>query len=1017
MAYEQEYPLINGTSNDNASSTPDTLGSGWVTASLASSADVDYFKLVTTSAALIELDLSNLLVTDSKLWSVALLDGNGDYLSNLTSTVSGTPLVDGSSNSGTTLKVTGLTADVPAGSRFSFVTSGTDSTLYTVSSATTLSGGGSTLTLTSALPSSLAASTALAFDPAQAFASGSLTSLTGQVSAAGTYYVKVSAANWTDADYTVRATVLKTVETADNDDKLDAIASSTSDLNRPVENAWMSGALSGDKDTDVWVFSTATMAGSLTLDFAALTGSATSPEWDITLTQWSGNQPLTNVQGVALSGTADNATSFPIDVAKYSSATTFVVSVAKASGVTVDTGTYQLRLSGATLDLNDTPLITIDSVTSSLPYEQIDTLVSRSVKAGADSKVALSTLFSVTDADAAQSIASYNVALSKATGQTASMGASIQVLGADGTTVLNSYALGTTATLTAAQMATAYLVPGSVLGNLSLALQAVDSSGASDGSGASSVMLQTLRVVDSAVGVLVSNDGTLSLEEGNTASTETLSLSLGAEPTADVLVYLEQDSYSRFGLSASVLTFTSTNWATVQTVDLTARDNQTTEGTHTGNLSFRVVSTDSQYEGYAISDLAVSLVDPVNVLPTGAPTVSGTPTEDQTLTASTTGVTDPDGLGTPNYTWQRSTDGSTWTDIAQATNAAYTLGDADATLQVRVKMGYTDDGGTQETVYSAASTIANLNDLPTGTVTITGTATQGQTLTAGNTLADADGMGTVSYQWSAGGAVIGGATSRTYELTAAEVGKAITVAASYTDVHGANESVPSSASAAVAGLSIGSTVDIQAYSWKAHTLLEGVAVGIGSASQNTGSLGSTSFSAISDTAITLSATRTIPTGEAVTTAAAVNLQDAIAILKMIVGLEVNGTGKALSPYQALAADYDGNGLVQLSDAIGVLKHVVGLTAPDPTWHFVNEIDSTVPAKAGLTPGLPQTSIAATLSGTSPVHVGLVGYLSGDVDGSFVGASGATALTTSYFSGLVSSNTDLNLAQFGVYTAP
>ena len=988
-----------------------------------SSTDVDYFKLVTTSAALIELDLSNLLVSDSKLWSVALVDANGEYLRSLTSTVSGSPVVDGSSNSGTTLKITGLAADMTAdmlvGSRFSFVTSGTDSTLYTVSSATSISGGGSTLTLTSALPSNLAASTALAFDPAQVFADGGLTALTGQVSAAGTYYAKVTASNWTDADYTIRATVLKTVETADNDDKLDAIASGTSDLNRPVENAWMSGALSGDTDTDVWVFSTATMAGSLTLDFAAVTGSATSPEWDITLTQWSGSQPLTNVQGVALSGTADNATSFTIDVAKYSSATTFVVSVAKASGVTVDTGTYQLRLSGATLDLNDTPLITIDSVTSSLPYEQIDTLVSRSVKAGADSKVALSTLFSVTDADAAQSITSYNVALSKATDETASMQASIQLLASNGT-IVASYALGTTATLTAEQMATAYLVPGSVLGDLSLALQAVDSSGASDGSGASSVMLQTLRVVSSAVGVLVSNDGALSLEEGNSASTESLSLSLGAAPTADVKVYLEQDSYSRFGLSTSVLTFTSANWGTAQTVVLTARDNQTTEGTHTGNLSFRAVSTDSQYDGYAISDLAVSLVDPVNVLPTGAPTVSGTPTEDQTLTASTTGVTDPDGLGTPNYTWQRSTDGNTWTDISQDTNATYTLGDADATRQVRVKMGYTDDGGTQETVYSAASTIANLNDLPTGTVTITGTATQGQTLTAGNTLADADGMGTVSYQWSAGGAVIGGAASSTYELTAAEVGKAITVAASYTDVHGANESVPSSASAAVAGLSIGSTVDIQAYSWKAHTLLEGVAVGIGSASQNTGSLGSTSFAAITDTAITLSATRTVPSGEADTTSAAVNLQDAIAILKMIVGLEVNGTGKALSPYQALAADYDGNGLVQLSDAIGVLKHVVGLTAPDPTWHFVNEIDSTVLLKANLTPGVAQTSIAATLSGTSPVHVGLVGYLSGDVDGSFAGVSGASALSTSYFSTLVSAHSDvsgLSLAQFGVYTTP
>jgi hypothetical protein len=224
----------------------------------------------------------------------------------------------------------------------------------------------------------------------------------------------------------------------------------------------------------------------------------------------------------------------------------------------------------------------------------------------------------------------------------------------------------------------------------------------------------------------------------------------------------------------------------------------------------------------------------------------------------------------------------------------------------------------------------------------------------------------------------------------------------------------------VVASSSGSTVDIQAYSWKAHTFLEGVAVGLGSASQSTGSLGSASFSSITDAAITLSASRSIPSAEASATTAAVNLQDAIAILKMIVGLEVNGTGKALSPYQALAADFDGNGQVQLSDAIGVLKHVVGLTAPTPTWHFVNEIDSTVPAKASLAPGVAQTSIAATLTGTSPVHVGLVGYLTGDVDGSFAGAGGATALGTSYFSTLVSAHTDLgsgfNLAQFGIYTA-
>ena len=96
----------------------------------------------------------------------------------------------------------------------------------------------------------------------------------------------------------------------------------------------------------------------------------------------------------------------------------------------------------------------------------------------------------------------------------------------------------------------------------------------------------------------------------------------------------------------------------------------------------------------------------------------------------------------------------------------------------------------------------------------------------------------------------------------------------------------------------------------------------------------------------------------------------------------------------------------------------GLTDPDPTWHFVNEIDSTVLLKANLAPGVAQTSIAATLSGTSRVHVGLVGYLSGDVDGSFAGASGAAALTTSYFSTLVGAHTELglsfNAAQFGIY---
>ena len=67
-------------------------------------------------------------------------------------------------------------------------------------------------------------------------------------------------------------------------------------------------------------------------------------------------------------------------------------------------------------------------------------------------------------------------------------------------------------------------------------------------------------------------------------------------------------------------------------------------------------------------------------------------------------------------------------------------------------------------------------------------------------------------------------------------------------------------------------------------------------------------------------------------------------------------------------------------------------------------------------GVLQTSISVNTS-SSPVKVGLVGYLSGDVDGSYAGAAGALDLDitqASYFSALVTVNSGLSLAQFGVY---
>ncbi|TRZ56061.1 MAG: hypothetical protein D4S02_16525, partial [Rhodocyclaceae bacterium] len=152
MAYESESPLINGASN-NTAATANLLASGTqMTAALGSSSDVDYFSINTSGAALISVDFSSPLVTTSKNWQIRLLDASGDYLQTLAASAGGTPAVNGANQTGSTLAVDGLTSIPAAGSKFTFVTSSADTTVYIVVSATALSGGGKTPTLDKSLP-------------------------------------------------------------------------------------------------------------------------------------------------------------------------------------------------------------------------------------------------------------------------------------------------------------------------------------------------------------------------------------------------------------------------------------------------------------------------------------------------------------------------------------------------------------------------------------------------------------------------------------------------------------------------------------------------------------------------------------------------------------------------------------------------------------------------------------------------------------------------------------------------
>ena len=109
--------------------------------------------------------------------------------------------------------------------------------------------------------------------------------------------------------------------------------------------------------------------------------------------------------------------------------------------------------------------------------------------------------------------------------------------------------------------------------------------------------------------------------------------------------------------------------------------------------SFTVVAnyTDGFGTAESVNSAATAAVANVNDAPMGGVTISGTATEDQTLTASHT-LSDEDGLGTVSYR------GSPTASTSGATGASYTLGQADVGTNFTVQANYTDAFGTAGSV-------------------------------------------------------------------------------------------------------------------------------------------------------------------------------------------------------------------------------------------------------------------------------------------------------------------------------
>jgi serralysin len=113
---------------------------------------------------------------------------------------------------------------------------------------------------------------------------------------------------------------------------------------------------------------------------------------------------------------------------------------------------------------------------------------------------------------------------------------------------------------------------------------------------------------------------------------------------------------------------------------------------------------------------------------------------------------------------------------------------------------------------------------------------------------------------------------------------------------------------------------------------------------------------------------------------AIKANDALAALKIAVGMNPNADGSAVSSYQYLAADVNHDGQVKAADALNILKMAVKLSsAPEKEWLFVPEsVGGESMSRTHVV--WPDNPIPVTLDIDQELH--LIGIVKGDVNGSW-----------------------------------
>jgi hypothetical protein len=212
------------------------------------------------------------------------------------------------------------------------------------------------------------------------------------------------------------------------------------------------------------------------------------------------------------------------------------------------------------------------------------------------------------------------------------------------------------------------------------------------------------------------------------------------------------------------------------------------------SISVSVLYTDGFNASEVVNSAASAAIAKENDAPTGSLVISGSAKEGETLILDTSTIADTDGLGTFNFTWLK--DGEA---ISGVTSSSYSLTQGDVGSVISASLSYVDGSGLTETMTAAAtSAVENVNDAPSGSLTISGSEEKGSVLTLdSSSIGDEDGLGAFTTVWKSDGSVISGASDSTFTLTADEVGKAISAVISYTDGQGTPETVTSTSTSPI----------------------------------------------------------------------------------------------------------------------------------------------------------------------------------------------------------------------------